>query len=154
MYSKVCSFLGYTSYTNSRKSLTTGSEMSHESRRPMKSRRCIGRFMYSIALLASSMAPCRIVLASQLIEKISLEYNNHSITHQNDKYAVEQFFVNYNKRGHILAVLVASSSVVVPRQGAVVNVTMHLFFNSFTDYFMHILSEKSKYAANTINAIV
>lgn len=58
--------------------------------------------MYSIALLASSMAPCMTVFASQLIAKIYLEYNNHSITHQKDKYAVEQFFVNHDKPGHIL----------------------------------------------------
>lgn len=57
--------------------------------------------MYSIVLLASSMAPCRIVLASQLIEKISLEYNNHSITHQKGRCTVERFYGNYNKRGPI-----------------------------------------------------
>lgn len=64
------------------------SEMSHESQQPMKWRHCIGRFMYSIALLASSMEPCTTLIASQLIEKMSLEYNNHSITHQKHKYAV------------------------------------------------------------------
>lgn len=138
MYSKVCGFWGYISYTNSRKYLTTGWEMSHESLQPMKWRHCIGRFMYSIALLASSMAPCTTVFASQLIEKTSLEYNNRSMTHQKDKCAVEQYFVNYDKRGHIFAWLVVSSSAVVPRQGAVILYFIHWLFHSYIEWEIKI----------------
>lgn len=71
--------------------------------------------MYSIVLLASSMAPCRIVLTSQLIEKISLEYNNHPMTHQK---AQNMFFLlNYNQQGHTLPNIMETSVCAVIVQG-------------------------------------
>lgn len=53
----------------------------------------MGKFMDSAVLLASSMAPCRTILASQLIEKISLECNNHSIIHHEETCTIEQILL-------------------------------------------------------------
>lgn len=84
--------------------------------------------MSSIVLLASIMAPCSIVLVSQLIEKVSLEYNNHSITHQKDKCAVGQIFLNYNKSSHIHNRLSSLKFSTCTQAREVIDLTMHLFF--------------------------